>query len=249
MSGELHVRLLESDPELGLRVPPSDIERAREELVAPLTELGTGTWDVPFEPGDRRRLGYVLVGGLLAREVILAGTRCAELLGEGDVLQPSLSARDETLLRYQVQWHVLRPVRLAVMDENVWRTLGRWPQVLSALLERAIRRVQRMAIHQALLQLSPVETRLLVLFWYLAERWGQVTPAGIALRLRLSHEMLGHLVGVQRASVTTALTRIAPSGRVVRRSDGTWLLRGDPPSELGNIHWQERRSLAGSQPV
>ena len=51
---------------------------------------------------------------------------------------------------------------------------------MSALLERAIRRTLRMSIHQALLQLSPVETRLLVLFWHLAERWGRVTPDGIA---------------------------------------------------------------------
>ena len=205
-----------------------------------------GTWDVPGEAAERLSLGYLIIEGLLAREVILAGTTCAELLGEGDVLQPMASGRDDTLVRYHVQWHVLRPVRVAVLDEDVWRTLARWPQVLGALLERAIRRVQRMSIHQALLQLSPVETRLLVLFWYLAERWGHVTPAGVAVRLRLSHDVLGHLVGVQRASVTTALRRIAPSGLIVRRSDGTWLLRGDPPSELAQIHWQERRSVAGT---
>ena len=55
---------------------------------------------------------------------------------------------------------------------------------MGALLERAVRRTQRMSIHQALLQLSPVETRLLVLFWHLAERWGHVTPDGITVRLR-----------------------------------------------------------------
>jgi CRP-like cAMP-binding protein len=186
-----------------------------------------------------------VVEGLLAREIVLADHTCAELLGEGDVLQPTSAMRDETLVAYRVQWHVLRPVTVAVLDEPVWRELGQWPGVLSALLDRAIRRVQRMAVHQALLQLSPVETRLLVLFWYLAERWGRVTPDGIALRLRLSHEMLGHLVGVQRASITTALGRIAPSGLVVRRSDGTWLLRGDPPSELAQIQWQDRAPLAG----
>lgn len=242
-----NAKLLECDQELGLRVPAADIGRAREELVVPVKEMPCGTWDVPSEVPEHVRLGYLIVDGLLAREVVLAGTTCAELLGEGDVLQPTAAVRDEGLLRYHVQWHVLRPLRVAVLDEDVWRTLGWWPAVLGALLERAIRRVQRMSIHQALLQLSPVETRLLVLFWYLAERWGRVTPDGIALRLRLSHELLGHLVGVQRASVTTALTRIAPSGLVVRRSDGTWLLRGDPPSELGQIHWQERGRLSGSQ--
>ena len=77
------------------------------------------------------------------------------------------------------------------------------------LLERALRRTLRMSVHQALLQLSPVETRLLVLFWHLAERWGRVTPDGICVRLRLSHELLGQLVGCRRASVTTALHRVA----------------------------------------
>ena len=52
------------------------------------------------------------------------------------------------------------------------------------MLERALRRTHRMAVHQALLQLSPVETRLLVLFWHLAERWGRVTPEGVACRSR-----------------------------------------------------------------
>ena len=85
---------------------------------------------------------------------------------------------------------------------------------MATLLERAIRRTLRMSIHQALLQLSPVETRLLVLFWHLAERWGRVTPDGISVRLRMSHELLGQLVGCRRASVTTALHRINDSGLV-----------------------------------
>jgi CRP-like cAMP-binding protein len=110
---------------------------------------------------------------------------------------------------------------------------------MGALLERVVRRVQRMAIHQALLQLSPVETRLLVLFWYLAERWGHVTPDGITLRLRISHEVLGQLVGCRRASVTTALRHIDESGLIVRKADRTWLLRGSPPDELHEIHWQQ----------
>ena len=103
-----------------------------------------------------------------------------------------------------------------------------------------------MSIHQALLQLSPVETRLLVLFWHLAERWGHVTPDGISVRLRLSHEVLGQLVGSRRASVTTALRRIDESGLIVRKADATWLLRGAPPDELADIRWQER-SPAGQR--
>jgi CRP-like cAMP-binding protein len=132
---------------------------------------------------------------------------------------------------------VLAPVLLAVLDGEFARSLVLWPPVMSALLERVVRRTQRMAIHQALLHLTPVETRLLVLFWHLAERWGHVTPHGITIKLRISHEVLGQLVGSQRASVTTGLRHIDESGLLVRRADGTWLLRGSPPEEMVHIHW------------
>jgi CRP/FNR family transcriptional regulator, cyclic AMP receptor protein len=206
--------------------------------------LQPGRWEVPHD--QTGRLGFLMLNGLLARDVVLVGHTCTELLGEGDVLQPWIPSTEEGLVRYHVRWHVLAHTNLAVLDDDFARALARWPQVMAALLERAIRRTLRMSIHQALLQLSPVETRLLVLFWHLAERWGRVTPDGISVRLRLSHEILGQLVGSRRASVTTALHRIDDSGLVVRRTDGTWLLRGDPPDELAEISWQPRVAAAMS---
>jgi CRP/FNR family cyclic AMP-dependent transcriptional regulator len=183
------VRLLELDPELGLRVPASHIRRARTELKARVRSLPCGRWEVPHEAGDHSRLGFLMLEGVLARDMLLAGSTATELLGEGDVLQPWVPARDEGLVRYHVLWHVLAPVLLAILDDSFARSLSAWPPVMGALLERAMRRTLQMSIHQALLQLSPIETRLLVLFWYLAERWGHVTPDGITLRLRISHEV------------------------------------------------------------
>jgi CRP/FNR family transcriptional regulator, cyclic AMP receptor protein len=238
------LRILEADPELGLRTPASQIARAREELTARVKSFPCGRWEVPHDEAERGGLGFLMLEGLLARDLILAGTTSTELLGEGDVLQPWVPPREDRLVRYHVRWHVLSPVRLAVLDAPFANLLSAWPAVMGALLERAVRRTLRMSVHQALLQLSPVETRLLVLFWYLAERWGRVTPSGIALRLRLPHELLGQLVGSRRASVTTALRRIADTGLVVRNGDGSWLLRGSAPDELGEINWQ-RRVVAG----
>jgi CRP-like cAMP-binding protein len=236
------VRLLEREPELGRRVPPNEIARCRDALVARTVSFGTGLWDVP-PPQDNRGLGYVVLEGVLARETVLAGTLSAELVGEGDFVQPSI-ARAERLVRYHLQWRVLKPLCLAVLDARFARALGAWPAVTTALLERSLRRAHRMAVHQALLQLSPVETRLLLLFWHLAERWGRVTPDGIKIDLRLSHELLGHLVGVQRASVTTALGRVRDTGGLSRQPDGTWVLHGEPPSELVAPHWRRRGATA-----
>ena len=237
------VQILKSDPELGLRVPATQISEARKQLVARVKTLEPGRWEVPRDTTSR--LGFLMLDGLLARDVVLVGHTCTELLGEGDVIQPWIPSTDDGLVRYRVLWHVLAPSRLAVLDETFARTLAEWPQVMSMLLERAIRRTLRMSVHQALLQLSPVETRLVVLFWHLAERWGRVTPDGISVKLRMSHELLGQLVGCRRASVTTALHRVDDSGLVTRRTDGTWLLRGSPPDELAEISWQRSAVAAG----
>jgi len=237
-------RILELDPELGLRIPAAEIEYARQELVASVLALPPGHWDVPHDEGARGRLGYLVLEGLLARDMTLAGRTATELLGDGDVVQPWVAKhREDGLVPYRVAWHVLSPIRLAILDEDFGRSLALWPSVMSALLERAVRRTHRMSIHEALLQLSPVETRLLVLFWHLAERWGRVTPGGIALRLRLPHALLGQLVGCRRASVTTALQHIYSTGALTRRADGTWLLRGEPPDELESLHWDAGTSL------
>jgi CRP/FNR family transcriptional regulator, cyclic AMP receptor protein len=233
------IRILECDPELGLRVPAAEITRARAALVAPVIAFDRGVWEPPPNVGAGH-LGYLMLEGVLAKDVILAGTRCTELLGPGDLLHPEATLGDDSLVRYRVLWHVLEPARFAVLDESVARSLGEWPQVMRILLERALKRTLRVSLHAAMLELSPVETRLLVLFWLLAERWGRVTPNGVSLGLRLSHKVLGQLVGCQRASVTTALHHIEEGGLVARRADRTWLLRGSPPDELARLHWHAR---------
>jgi CRP/FNR family transcriptional regulator, cyclic AMP receptor protein len=244
------VRVLEHDPELGLGVPADRIHEARAALVAPSLVFEPGVWDVPDGDGRWSRLGFLVVQGFVARDVTLAGTTSTELVGEGDLLQPRPPARaDEELVRHRVLWHVLEPTRLAVLDADFARLLARWPAVMLALLDRQIRRTARMAVHQAILELSPVETRLLVLFWHLAERWGRVSPAGITLRLRLPHHLLGQLVGCRRASVTTAMRHIDQTGLVLKRADGTWLLRGSPPDELAEVHWPRAAENPRSQRI
>jgi hypothetical protein len=212
--------------------------------------LGAGRWEVPHDDDERGRLGFLMLEGLLAREVILAGSTCTELLGDGDLIQPWVPEQADGLVRYHVVWHVLAPSKLAVLDDSFARALGEWPQVMTTLLERVVRRTLRMSIHQALLQLSRVETRLLVFFWHAAERWGHVTPDGISIRLQLSHALLGELVGSRRASVTTGLRHLTETGALARRADGTWLLRGSPPDEyvcdgtgrVAATSWQSRSS-------
>jgi hypothetical protein len=73
-----------------------------------------------------------------------------------------------------------------------------------------------------------------------------VTADGVLLPLCLSHRMLGELVGARRPSVSTAAAALERSGRLVRRPDGTWLVRDheSAPRPAPESVAQRRRLLA-----
>jgi CRP-like cAMP-binding protein len=89
-----------------------------------------------------------------------------------------------------------------------------------------------------------VDDRLLVVMWFLAERWGRVRPEGVVLPLKLTHQLLAALVGAKRPSVTTALGELTTAGLLERRDDGSWLLHGEPPEQPGRPRENRARVAA-----
>jgi CRP/FNR family cyclic AMP-dependent transcriptional regulator len=63
------------------------------------------------------------------------------------------------------KWRVLQPTRLAVLDRRVTAAAARWPELLEAVVARAVRRARSLAFHMALSHLTRVDERLLALFW------------------------------------------------------------------------------------
>jgi hypothetical protein len=114
-------------------------------------------------------------------------------------------------------------------DRRFAAEAARYPEVTAALFDRLGERSVRLATTQAISQLTRVDRRLKALFWHLAERWGRVTGDGVVVPLALTHRILGQLVGARRPTVSTALSELSDRGELVRRPDGAWLLRGDPP--------------------
>ena len=100
------------------------------------------------------------------------------------------------------------------------------------MLDRVSERAHRLAVTQAIAQLTGVERRLHALLWHLAARFGRVTPDGVVVPLALSHQRLGELIGARRPTVSTALGVLAREGSLRRRADGGWLLTGEPPQRL-----------------
>ena len=79
-----------------------------------------------------------------------------------------------------------------------------------------------------------VDDRLILTLWHLADRWGRVSAEGVILPLALPHQRLADLIGAHRPSVTTATGALIRANRLKRRHDGTWLLLGPPPDEMGH---------------
>jgi CRP/FNR family transcriptional regulator, cyclic AMP receptor protein len=225
--------LLDLDPDLGEHLSDHRFGVARAELRCLVLDWprGSAPPEVALDEVDST-LGLLIVSGLITRRVTVIGRRCIELLGPGDVFVPWQEDDGHVVAPVAASLRVLEPTRLAVIDRATTLRLGVWPEVLSVLVGRLVRRSRDVAGNLALAQVPRVEDRLLVLFWHLADRFGRVTPEGVVLAPRLSHEVLGALIGAQRQTVTMAVGRLAERGLVRRRADRGWLLLGGPP-ELG----------------
>jgi CRP-like cAMP-binding protein len=222
------VRLLDADPELGDRLAPDELDRARQQLVAETRRVPTGRWDAAgvLEPGGTP-LGLLLIDGLLLRDLDLGRRASTEVLGFGDILRPWDTDSANSDLPFVARWTVLEPLRLAVLDERFLYAAVRYPAIIDALFARASRRQRGLSVRLVVNQLVRLEDRLMLALWALAERWGRVTPDGVLVPMGLTHSALARLVGARRPSVTSALGDLAQN-RLLERTEEGWLLRGDP---------------------
>src|SRR5918999_355944 len=224
------IRLLEADPELGALLSPPRRSEAERELVVRTHRLSVGPWDVSRLAGaSADHVGLLVLDGVLSRELVVADHVSAELLGPGDLVRPWQASGGAGLLPVHAVWSILSTATFAVLDRRFAAEAARYPEVTAALFDRLGERSLRLATTQAISQLTRVDRRLKALFWHLAERWGRVSGDGVVVPLALTHRILGQLVGARRPTVSTALSELAERAELVRRPDGAWLLRGDPP--------------------
>lgn len=219
------------DPELAEALSPADRASASEHCIAPAINLPRGRWDgqrADMTPGG---IGLLVLGGLLIRRVDVGGGFGAELLGQGDLLRPWQGEGAQSTLSSTSGWRVLEDARIAVLDRHAAARFARYPELTGRLVAKSLERSRNLATAMAIAHHSRVDTRLHMLFWHLADRWGRVCPDGVLIPLRLTHAMLADLVSARRPSVSTGLSEMVRNGLVERVGRG-WLLRGDPPGEL-----------------
>jgi CRP-like cAMP-binding protein len=201
--------------------------------VATVVQGPKGDWE-PTMPGvSADGFGLLTISGYLLRRVGRDGRFGAELLGPGDLLRP-WQFGDGVTLPFEPCLRAITPVEVASLDLAFARRAAAFPVVGVQLADRAIQRSRHLAIAMAIQHHPRVDTRLRLLFWHYADRWGRVDSTGISIRLPLTHSAIAELVGARRPTVSTALSALARQERVVRSGD-RWHLPGKPPVELEDI--------------
>lgn len=229
-SGHARSNVLVEDVDLAEAVPEGDRESATRAAVAATVFVPPGTWDAKKDAHrSAGGFGLLVLSGILVRRVGFANRLGAELLGPGDLLRPQEHDGEEATLPFDATWTVLSELRLALLDRRWSQRMAPYPDIGIELVARALRRARRLA-NMFTVSLNPkLDRRLHLLLWELADRYGRVHPDGVHIDLPLTHELISHLGGAQRPSVSSALTRLAAGGQIERRGSG-WLLHGQPPS-------------------
>jgi CRP/FNR family transcriptional regulator, cyclic AMP receptor protein len=223
-------QLLVEDPDLADALHPARRETAFQELVTECLRLPTGQWDATRDGDEDNSLAMIVLDGLVVRHVDIDGRCGVELLGESDVIRPWQGA-DAPTLAMTTGWSVLHPARVAVLDLHFATHFARYPEIATRLFERMLRRSGYLATNMAIVHQPRVDTRLHLLLWHLAGRWGRVRRDGVLVPLRLTHAMLADLVAARRPTVTSALSELSRKG-LVRSSHDGWVLFGSAPAFL-----------------
>lgn len=220
------VSLLDADADLGTGIDSKEFDEARRRAAAHVLEVDGPRWDpsgLSIE-GTDGWLGMFVIDGLLMRRVTVASRAACEIFGAGDIFRPWDEDGEYDPLVIEVDWLVLRPTRLAILDRSFAIRVARWPAISAKLLQRAAGRARHLALIQAVTHLPRTHARLLLLFWLLAERWGKMGSDGVLIKLPLTHQVLAMLVGSHRPTVTIALQKLNREGLLIRESSSRWLL-------------------------
>lgn len=217
--------LLKEAPSLARRLTMAEREAASRTLTVAVMDLRPGHWDAPNQPRPGH-LGYLVLEGMVLREVCITRDWSAEMLGGGDVLRPWVEDASSFV---RSRWEVIEHTRLAVLDGAAAAQICKFPALFDELFERAIKRSRSLAIHATIEGVHRIDQRLLLLLWHLAEQRGERTKDGVLVPIRLAHGQLARLVGARRPTVTTALGKLESKGEIRRTQDRRWLLLGEPP--------------------
>ncbi len=226
------VSLIEVEPQLAAELEDDERERARRAIMAAAIEVAPGPWEEPAAGyGGGNAYGVLVADGFVLRTVTMGERGTAQLFGPGDVMQSWPQEDLPSPVTVEVTWTVVSRATLVRLDDRVIALAGRWPSVLRRLAWRASSVAGRVSLQVAIARVPRLEERVLLLFWGLAERWGYMTPTGMLLPIRLTHEAIAALTAASRPPVSSALSQLSRDGVLCRTPEG-WRLTGGGEQRL-----------------
>jgi CRP/FNR family transcriptional regulator, cyclic AMP receptor protein len=226
------VPVLNVDPDLGAGIPEPRRSAAVRACAAEVLDLPLGAWSAEELPGGREGLGLLVLSGVLCRRVVQGASYGAELLGPGDLLRPWDRVGEWSSIPTESSWTVIQQTRLAILDRRFAHQASDHPEIAAELLRRGLMRPRYLTILIAIVSQRRIETRLTMLFWHLADRFGQRRSDWVHIPVPLTHRVLAELVAARRPTVTTALSGLQERGILLREPEG-WLLSATAPVEPG----------------
>jgi CRP/FNR family transcriptional regulator, cyclic AMP receptor protein len=220
------IRLVDLEPELARYVPVDERAMAAE-IRLPMRTVPQGDIDLTELLDSTHSFAAIIHRGMLLQWIRLGTHSGLRLLGPGDPVALSDTLGSGLLLDAGCRATV--PSSLVILGDRFLLACRRWPRLITALHARSREQSERLTTQLMICQLPRVESRLLSLFWLLAESWGRVTPSGTAVPIDLTHGVLGGLVGARRPTVTLALQELTARGAIVRQREGWLLLESVPP--------------------
>jgi CRP/FNR family transcriptional regulator, cyclic AMP receptor protein len=211
-------------PDILARVPAEDRKLAERTLMLPLVSARDEDLADVITTETAGAFDFVIIDGVVLKETTLVRWAALELLGPGDVLAPPLTATRQLESRAVSRYLAHGRVSLAALGPHFRQARRRWPGIANLLHECLGLQSHRTSMHVAMLHQPRVEDRVIALFADLAERFGHVTADGILVRLPLTHDIIGGLVGSRRPTVTLALQQLASDGMLERLEDNRWKL-------------------------
>jgi hypothetical protein len=205
---------------------------------------GGGVLDRLMREPDEPHYGVLILEGLLTRHLWLGPRTRALPFGPGDVLRPWTAQTMVSSIAAEAEWRPHAGLYVAVLDGALVTRAAAYPHIGCALMERSSACLDGLALLVAIADLPSLTDRLHRLFWHLGDRWGRITPGGLRVSLRLTHDLLGQMVGARRPGVCMALRRLAADGTVTRLPGGGYLVRGVPPAELSRQQCHAPRRTA-----
>ena len=180
-----------------------------------------------FFPGDRTRSVYLLKKGHVklcrispnGRSIIVAILEPGEIFGEID----SISNSPTTTIAEGLG--TLDAVTVCeIQHDDFERYLRQFPEIAIRVIKLVGAKTKQLESRIEDLAFLSVPSRLAKQILDLSVKYGEVSSLGIRINLRLTHQILGDLVGANRETITGIIGEWRRAGIIARKGGYTYLL-------------------------